>query len=198
MKWLPGVDPVPWAVRQSRDDYFDQLIGLPSALTPESAKSRGFSEGAYTGLEPEIPNIPDGALMIAKFMSYQTVLSSSGRSVYIEALFSVLNVFEDAAGNSPGATVTLIIPGGTVQTETGAVISYLTQPRQYSVVVGGTYLLDLALHASGKFYLLGKDWDLTSGTVRLNSSVPGKPSTLIGLNMQQLIDKLDAQFGIQK
>jgi hypothetical protein len=43
--WVPANDPVPGSVRQQRDQYFDELIGLGVPLTPVNVRSRGFSEG---------------------------------------------------------------------------------------------------------------------------------------------------------
>ena len=55
VSWAPGSDPVPSSVRQQRDKYFVQLIGLAVPLTPANVKSTGFSEGVSlrtNGLAP--------------------------------------------------------------------------------------------------------------------------------------------------
>ena len=114
-------------------------------------------------------------------------------------MLSVSNVFQDASASlAPVAQMVLILNGGTVSTEEGVVLSFLTQPRQISIHAGRTYLLALSFYSSGGFYRLGKSWDLTDGTVKANfPSSKQIPSTLIGMSLQQLITALDAQFGIQ-
>ncbi len=137
--------------------------------------------------------------MIGTFDSYQPVLSKSGRAIYTEATAFVSNVFQDAAGDvRPGAHLVVIINGGTVQTEEGVVLSFLTQPRAVSVHVGRTYLLAVSFEPEGDFYRLGKTWDLTDGVVKANfSTSPHIPSTLAGMTVQRLVVALNAQFGIQ-
>jgi hypothetical protein len=199
VSWAPSADSVPTSLRQQRDQYFDGLIGLPSPITPANMKSRELSDGTTFGAQPEIPNIPNRAIFIATFASYQPVLSRSGRAIYTEIRFVVSNIFQDRAGNlKPGSDLVLIIPGGTIKTETGVVLSFLTRPRHYSVTAGGTYLLIASYHNSGAFYILGKSWDLSGGVVRRNfDSSSQTPSTLIGLSVPELIASLNAQFAVQ-
>ena len=189
---------MPSTVRQQRDQYFDELIGLPVPLTPANVKSRGLALGVPLPNQTEIPALPNRTVLIATFRSYQPVLSMSGRAIYTEVTFSVSNTFEDATGSiQPGSSVVVILPGGTAATQ-GLVLSFLTQRRMYSVAPGGTYLLAASYHSKGNFYSLGKDWDLTTGIV-VPDFPPSRqiPSTLVGLTLQQLITRLNAQFGIQ-
>lgn len=194
--WTPANDQAPVAVRQARDQYFDQIIGYREPLTPANVKGTGVSEGVPLRNQSEIPELPNRTLVIGTFNSYQPVLSRSGRAIYTEATFFVSNMFEDNSGHAiPGSTLVMIIPGGTVSTN-AVVLSFLTQPRQYSVSVGKTYLLAMSYHANGTFFMLGKDWDVTDGVVKANFSVsPNAPASLIGLNLQQLVAKLNSQFG---
>lgn len=167
VSWAPGSDPVPSSVRQQRDKYFDQLIGLAVPLTPANVKSTGFSEGVPLPNQSEIPDLPNRTVIIGTFDSYQPVLSKSGRAIYTEATFFVSSVFQDAAGGlAPGARVVLIINGGTVRTESGTVLSFLTQPRAVSVHVGRAHLLAIFYQPMGDFFRLGKTWDLTDGVVK--------------------------------
>jgi hypothetical protein len=199
VSWAPGNDPVPSAVRQQRDKYFDEVIGLGVPLTPDNVKSKFFSEGVPSPNQTEIPQFPHRSVVIGTFDAYQPVLSKSGRAIYTEATFFVSNVFQDAAGDlRPGAHLVVIINGGTVQTEAGVVLSFLTNPQYISVHVGRTYLLAISYEPMGDFYRLGKTWDLTDGVVRTNfSTSPRVPSTLAGMSVQQLVVALDTQFGIQ-
>jgi hypothetical protein len=194
--WSPQSDLVPSSLRGQRDQYFDELIGLPVALTPLNAGSRLFSEGASARVQPEIPELPNRALVIATFQSYQPVLSMSGRAIYTEATFSVSSVFQAAGNVMPGKSLVLILPGGTVKTPAGDILSFLTQPRKYFVSTGRTYLLAVSFHPTGEFFMLGKGWDLSDGVVKPNfSRSAGTPATLDGLTVAQLTATLNTQFG---
>jgi hypothetical protein len=197
--WSPANDAVPSAVRQMRDQYMDESIGFGVPLTPANAKSRVYSEGVPFPNQPELPELSNRSIVIGTFVSYQPVLSKSGRAVYTEATFSVSNVFQDASGTvKPGSSIVVILRGGTVQTDAGVVLSYLTQRLSYCVGPGNTYLLAFSFQPNGNFYVIGKDWDLTTGTAKLNSfNGAGVPSTLVGLSIPQLISTLNAHFGIQ-
>jgi hypothetical protein len=177
----------------------DESIGFGVPLTPTNAKSRVYSEGVPFPNQPEIPQLSNRSVLIGTFSSYQPVLSKSGRAVYTEVTFSVSNMFQDASGDTkPGSSIVVILRGGTIQTEVGVVLSYLTQRLSYCVKPGDTYLLVLSFQRDGNFYVIGKDWDLTSGTAELNSfKGAGVPSMLVGLSVPQLISTLNAQFGVQ-
>ncbi len=195
VQWNPAKDLVPGSARRARDRYFDQLIGYRTPLTPETAKGSGLSEGVPFPNQEEIPKLPDRSVLIATFLSYQPVLSRSGRAIYTEVTFLANNTFEDASGHAtPGSTFVLIVPGGTVTTSSGVTLSFMTQPRLYSINIGRTYLLAMSYRATGEFFMVGQDWDVTDGVVRANFPPSSKtPATLIGLSLQQLTAKLDAQ-----
>lgn len=197
--WVPASDTVAVSIRQQRDQFFDDLIGLGVPLTPANAKSRAFSVGVPFPNQPEIPQLPNRTVVIGTFQSYQPVLSKSGRAIYTEVTLSLSNVFQDAAGDlGSSATLTLILNGGTVITQSGVVLSFLTNPAPYSIKPGRTYLFALSFYSNGGFYREGKSWDLSGGTVQTNSSFSAQtPSTLIGMSLQQLITVLNAQFGIE-
>lgn len=57
--WIPGNDQIPGSVRQQRDQYFDESIGLRTPLTPANAKGSGFSEGVRLPNQTEIPELPN-------------------------------------------------------------------------------------------------------------------------------------------
>jgi hypothetical protein len=197
--WLPALDSTPAAVRYQRDNYFDGLIGLPASLTPATVGSVQFSDGATVTPPQELPAFPNRELLIATFGAYQPVFTASRRSIYTEITFHVARVFEDAGQHVTASDdITLILPGGTVRTTAGEVLSFLTRPRQYSIAPGRTYLLVMAFHSSGIFYMSAKEWDLTDGTVQANFANNARvPSTLVGLTTDQLINTLNARFGIR-
>jgi len=196
LPWSPASDPVPGPIRQARDKFFDQWIGYREPLTPANVRGAGISEGVPQPNQSEIPDFPNRTVVLATFTSYQPVLSKSGRAVYTEATFLVSNMFEDKSERAgPGSNLVLIIPGGTVIAN-GAVLSFLTQPRHYSVSVGKTYLLAIGYHSEGDFFMLGKDWDVTDGVVKANFAGPrNAPAALVGLTLQQLAAALKTKFG---
>jgi hypothetical protein len=197
--WVPASDAVAAPIRQQRDQFFGDLIGLGVPLTPANAKSRAFSLGVPLADQQEIPQLPNRTVVIGTFQSYQPVLSKSGKAIYTEVAVSVSNVFEDAAGDlASNSILTLILNGGTVTTQSGAVLSFLTNPSQFSIKPGRSYLLALSFYAKGDFYRLGKSWDVTAGTVQANSPFSSRtPSTLVGMRVEQLIAMLNSRFGIR-
>jgi hypothetical protein len=188
------------SVRSIRDEYFDRIIGHREVLTPENASRHFIGEGSFLGEQPEILEFPNRAVLIGTFSSYKSVLSASGRAIYTEAAIRVLEKFEDVSGASqPGVDITIALAGGTVSGSEAGTISYLTQPRSFFVQPGKTYLFVLGYHAVGDFYMVGKDWDLSDGTARANSSLDLRrqgagTSILIGLTRAQLVQSLNKRF----
>lgn len=193
--WLPSADVVPAKTRLVRDTKLDQLIGSPSPLTPQSAVLRHISGGAIVGIPPELPSVQQRNVLIAQFASYRSVLSASGRSVYTEILLQVRELFGDTLRANIPNMVTLIVPGGTVRTQGGSVIPYLTQPQQYALEPGRAYLLVTSFNEEGNYHMLARSWDVSDGTVQPNFFV-GKdwPYSLTGLTYQQLVSRLKNQF----
>ena len=192
-------DNVPAALRQARDQEFDGILLLTEPLTPELAARIPTPHGAIITTAPEIPEITNRAILIGKFTSSRTVMSSSGRAIYTEMIFHVSDVFEDVAGHAaPGYDITIGVLGGTVRTKEGQVISLYTSPREYSLQPGHTYLLVLRYLPETDLYS-GSGWDVSDGVVRANSRRDlyyerhGK-SSLIGLTVDQLRAVLRQRF----
>jgi hypothetical protein len=196
--WLPSADVVPAKTRLARDTKLDQLIGFPSPLTPQSAVLRHQSGGAIVGIPPELPSVRQRNVLIAQFASYHSVLSATGRSVYTEIFLQVRERFGDTSRSNTPNLMTLIVPGGTVRTQSGSVISYLTQPRQYALEPGRTYLLVTSFSEDGDYHMLARSWDVSDGIVQPNFFV-GKdwPSSLTGLTYQQLVNRLKNQLDVR-
>jgi hypothetical protein len=194
-------DRMPPAVRLQRDSHFDDYPGASKApLTPENAQYHRVSQGVSIEGQPEIPEVSNRAVVIAKFVGYRSHLTASGREVYTEVTFQVANVFQDASGSvTPESEIAVLVRGGTVKTVDGKVISYLTDPRAYFIQPQGTYLLALSHYEEGDFYKLAEDWDLSDGVVRANSergialARQGK-SALVSLSRDQLIRLLSERF----
>ena len=199
-----SADPVAASLRYARDLAFDRGFGRGGVLTPENA-GPAISERAYAGMPPEIENLPNRAILIATFTGFRSVLTASGRAVYTEITFRVSDAIEDASGHaSPNSDVTVIVPGGSVTTESGEVISFLTQPRPYYVEPGRTYLMVMTYVPEGDYYvgpgmLPPKTWDLTDGVSKPNDWVEvarerDGGATLLGLTRGQLVSLLRARF----
>jgi hypothetical protein len=194
-----SVDPVPAPLRRQRDLDFDRFVGGGLVLTPAIALGVTLSEGSYIGMPPEIPDISNRAVFIATFTASRSLLTASGQAVYTEITFRVSDVFEDPSGHGgPGSDVTVIVPGGTVKTASGEVISFLTQPRQYFVEPGKTYLLVTQYMPEGDYHFTPKTWDLSDGICRANDAWEvGQErqggAMLIGLTRGQLVNLLRAR-----
>jgi hypothetical protein len=194
-------DPVSGTVRQQRDSHFDDYPGASRVrLTPENARYHRVSQGISVEGQPEIPEVSNRAVVIAKFVASRSALTASGREIYTEVTFQVANVFQHGDGNaSPESEIVVLVRGGTVKTADGKVISYLTDPRAYFIQPQRTYLLALSHYADGEFYSLANSWDLSDGVVRANSdrdlalAQQGK-SALVGLNKDQLVHLLKERF----
>jgi len=184
--WVPSTDRVPTSTRKSRDTYFDGLIGFSERLTPQNAKTRGYS-GDHFGRQTEIPKIPNRAIAIGTLSQYQPVLSASGRSIYTEATFAVSKFIETSPGAKDGPLITVILVGGTVRPESGEIISFLTSaPQAYFVEVGKQYLLVMSYDTTGDFYTLDKSWDVSSGRAQPNFATRSTPQSLVGVSIGEL------------
>jgi hypothetical protein len=202
---VSDTDSVPPAIRLLRDQFFDSIIGSREVLTAENATPHAISEGSFLGVPPEILELTDRAVLIGTFNSFRSVLSASGHAIYTEASIRVAEMFEDASGGAhTGADITIGLPGGTVSTQDGKTISYLTQPRGFFIQPGKTYLFVLEYHASaGGLYIIGNDWDLSDGVVRANSGLDLRrqkegTSSLIGLTRAQLVQSLNKRFQVNQ
>jgi hypothetical protein len=151
-------------------------------------------------MPPEIRDIPSRAILIATFTAHESRLTASGVGVYTEITFHVSEVFEDVSGHSePGSDITVLVPGGSVKTASGQVISFRTQARPYFVEPGKTYLLVMQYRPEGDYYVEATTWDLSDGVVRANEAIEVRRqqkggATLIGLTRDQLTRLLRARF----
>jgi hypothetical protein len=200
---VSSADDVPASVRKLRDDYMDQsMIGNREPLTFANVGNSGFSEGSTYGEQPEFPILPARAVLIGRFESFRSVLNASRRVIYTEVHVKPSHIFEDVGGGArANADITILLAGGTVHDSNGDVLSYLTQPRHYSIAPGKTYLLVLDYQPVGDFYRFGKDWDLSDGTARADNAVEVRRlgngnSTIVGLSAKDLVGALDKRFSV--
>lgn len=102
-------------------------------------------------------------------------------------------VFEDRieSGAFAHGNITIIVTGGTVRLRSGRVLSYETEPVEYSLQLNHKYLLVLSYYRAGDYYVVMDDWDISDGTVRPNTR-PGEYrakhglSPLSGLKVEEL------------
>jgi len=189
-------------IRHLRDEYWDGLLGGAGiTLTPSIAVHVNTGDDAGpVGDEPEVHALrADDALLIATFARYRTALTPSRRAIYTEVTFTVSHVFRDAdRGHAlAGLPITVSLEGGTVKTLAG-VITFETDPREYFMQPGKTYLLSLHYMADGDFYVGTAAYEISEGVVKPNSYMAramakrGLP-TIVGLSHDDLIRALDAQ-----
>jgi hypothetical protein len=175
--------------RAKRDQFWDNVAG-PVPLTPESALSTAVSDGVWLANEPEILEVPNRAVLTGTFVSYRSILTASGRAIYTDITFRVHQVLQDHGGHAlPGSDITLSITGGT---QSGQIISYLTQPRSPFLQPTRSYLLVLSYEEPGDFYTLAGNWDISDGTarpntIRLRMKSDEGHSSLSGLTNDELI-----------
>ncbi len=182
-------------LRTARDQYFDQIFGGVSALKPDTASWSHIAQAPFNPADltriPELPANPDRTILTASFSSFKSVLSQSQRCIYTEINFSVDRTFQSATASlASGAAITVIIPGGSVQTGTGT-LSYLADPQKFFIQPGNKYLLVLSYDADGDFYTLVKDWTVSGGALQPDSALEqaraaaGK-SSLAGISESQI------------
>jgi hypothetical protein len=200
-------DLVPKSVRTLRDEFWDHSgIAMPEPLTPENAAASGVEvEGPFSPDSPELPMFPERAIVTGTFKAFRSHLSSSGRSLYTEMIFQTHVVMEapDGSDLAPETDITICFPGGTVTTQSGQTISYLTQPRWLFLQPSRSYLLVLSHHQQGNFYMLADDWDISDGTVRPNtrrneSRAKSSKSFLSGITTADAIRKINEHLSAKQ
>jgi hypothetical protein len=134
--------------------------------------------------------------MNLKSLSHRSILTAAGRAIYTDITFRVHQVLQDRGGHAlPGSDITVSITGGTVTTQSGQIISYLTQPRSLFLQPTKTYLLVLSYEEPGDFYTMAGNWDISDGTarpntIRLRMKSDEGHSSLSGLTNDELIRTL--------
>ena len=195
-----ATDDVNPSIRDRRNLFFDEGIGAASPLTADSAPFFHRSAGASMHGNEEIPRVASRAVLIGTFATFRSRIARSRRAIYTEVIVPVNYVFESSEHLvGPGSTITLALPGGSVETTDGEIICYLVDPEEYFIQPNRTYLFVLSYNPSGDFYSLAKDWDLTTGVVKPNSRgeqvrADRGQSSLVGLSREKLIPFL--QIGL--
>jgi hypothetical protein len=153
----------------------------------------------------EFGNVGEGALVIGKVESYQTILSQSQRSIYTEVGLRVQRVFgHPVAPVQAGQLIFIDRPGGTVTAPSGKVISNpLLKPESMGLQPDHTYLIRVGYDESGHFYTAGYKesamWDVTDGTVKPGNAYQRSRaehglSEINGMSVDALTQFLDDKF----
>jgi hypothetical protein len=151
-------DNVSGKLRSARNKFFDRVYGPP----PKG----WFSEGPDPG--PIFEEIPDwGALTVAlvQFADYQTILSASKKTIYIEVHMDVEQVLRDPSGTArQKLSVTVGVAGGTIRLPSGEVIQRgIRQTELCGIRPGGRYLAFLGYDKASELFQCLKTWDLSTG-----------------------------------
>ena len=196
----PARDAVSASTRDQRNRYWDNQSPVlrGDVLTAESAHHFFKSEdGGVNG--PEIRELLNRGVLIGTFLTYQSILTPSRRTVYTDVTFRVHQVFQDQRGRAtPNSDITVSLLGGTVLQPSGEPISFLTHPRELSLQPNRPYLLLLTYNPDGDFYLPVDNWDLSDGFARPNTGVSqakAKEGTSIsGMTVEALIHTLNERL----
>lgn len=199
-KWMTDAIPLslvrdnaPSEVRKTRDDYFDHIIGQPAPLTPDSARASHLAPGGNIGIPADFPGVDNRQIVIGTFTSFTPILSSSQKAIYTEVLFTSEEIFEKTQPSvASDRYLTVIIPGGTVITRNGLVLSFLTDPRPDFIQPGRRYILILSYHAKGDFNVLIRAWDISSSLVKPGINTSKSP--LLGLSVESVISLFRSKF----
>lgn len=189
LEWNKDIAP---SVRAQRDRFWDEVTHRDKPLTVEPDGT--FMGEDFSGTDPEIPDMPNRAILIATFTKSRSVLSASEFSIYTEVTMRVEEVFENHTGSGRLAMhddITVMFSGGTVSLRSGRTLTDNTQPRDLFPQPGHKYLLLLSYNSQGDWYGYGDSWDISDGIVRADSrrtqylAKHGR-SSLDGLTVQQL------------
>jgi hypothetical protein len=151
-------DDVPRKVRATRNIFFDRVYGPP----PKGS----FSEGPDLGpIFEEIPAFGDLTIALVQFSDYRTILSTSKKTIYIEARMNVEQVLRDPSGTAgPKRPVTIGIAGGSVILPSGQIIQRnLRQTEVCGIRPAHRYLAFLAYENALELFECIKTWDLSTG-----------------------------------
>ena len=134
LEWNKNIAP---SIRAERDKDADEEAAaggqeLPLTALHPDALGRGHGGGMW---KTEIPPAPNRVVLTGTFTNHRSVLSASEFSLYTEVTVRVDEVFEDRGASSAvhGGDVTIMLSGGTVVLATGRVLTYNTQPIEFSL-----------------------------------------------------------------
>ena len=197
-------DSVPPDDRKARDAYWDRVIGSPVSLSNANAGLRPLPHVFVVPTAPEFGDLGDGAWVIGKFESYQTILSQSQLSIYTEIGLRIQHVFgHPIPPVQDGQLITLDRPGGTVIAPSGKLLSFPIDPDSMGLQPNHSYLVLLGYDESGHYYRAAYKaaalWDVTDGSVKpgnnfQRSRANNGLSEINGMDVDRLSRFLDDKF----
>lgn len=182
--------------RSARDAYWNH------ALPPMTNPNIGIVTfpGASSPDAPEFPAIPNSAWVLGTFTSFHVFGTSGGGGIYTEMNIRVDEIFRTPPSLTlqNGDVVDVAIAGGQIIDKKG-LRKVDMEPADYlrQLQPNHQYLLQLVYQPNGHFFLLGKFWDTTTGTVRpvkaddILRQRRGR-SSIDGLSLNQLSSSLDS------
>jgi hypothetical protein len=221
-RWrLRAVDPrsqtdtVTPEIRAQRNAYLRPLLeGAVKMRTPVPPKGVspdqvgvGGGEGSTfspSGGTPELPKIPNGIWVIAKFeSSHVFTADAENRLIYTEMNFQINQVVRQPSSVSlkPGDDLDTEQSGGRVKKPDGTIVSFLLEPERHSVQPGRTYLLAGRFDGTTHYLTIDRIWDITSGSVvpitrdEINRTAKGE-SKLAGLHTDQAVQYLNSALPV--
>jgi hypothetical protein len=169
----PPTDPQQINILKERGYMFDLFSPTHVPLDQPQPKNWGRSF-SWDFNQPEIPFFKNEAIVVGTFKSHQVYLSPPHLSIYTDARISVEQALEPGPSNvSPGQTIDLLMPGGSVLLGDGRVIPsdspyelspYLIQPNH-------RYVFFLRYYSEGDNFIDKKDWELVNGVAVANHRV---------------------------
>jgi hypothetical protein len=180
--------------RRLRDAYWNGIMppappGLGIARTPGLSSATG----------PEFPMIPNSVWVLCRFESSHVFETSGGGGLYTEINCRIDHVFGTPSPNfvREGELIDIGVPGGKIIDSNGHQRNRLSSgDLAHQLQPSHQYLLQLSHQASGNFFIPGKFWDLSDGTVRpvdpgdITRARNGK-SSIAGTDARDLIPRLE-------
>ncbi len=167
-------------ILEDRGAFFDAGNPYVEPLdqpTPGIGQGYALCSGPIDLEAPEIPFVPDEAVVVANFERYQPYLTPSHRYIYTKIILTLQQVLESGPSSvQPGQEIDLLIHGGTVMLNDGRVISFLIRHEDvdFSLQPDHRYILFLQNHRKGDFFTLERSWELKNGIALPYSAVDAK------------------------
>lgn len=154
-----------------RGQHFDSFIGAPRPIDEPKAHASSVGFSFEPLLQPEYPHLgPGQCVVVGRFASFQPVLSPSRRSLYTVIHIAVERTVMASPQQPSGATIDVLVPGGTLRLDDGKVLRYAVSPDESALQPHQRYVLMLTCHSRGRFCTLADSWLIRKGSVWPNTA----------------------------
>jgi len=169
-------DTVTPMIRNQRNKYWQSSLAGERQLIGDLAFDEPAAQfpGATLSTAPEIPVLPMSVWVIASFDSfhvYEAPIDQVHQVIYTEMNYKVSEVI-----NTPkslqlavGDKIDVAMRGGRVKHTDGTILTSRIYPAKHFVQLNHKYLLQLLYNPETQWYVLNKEWDVTSGQVTPDS-----------------------------